>query len=352
MRTIKGPGLMLAQFLGPEPPFDRLDTLAAWTADMGYEAVQLPTFNPRVFDLEKGASSRTYCDDVKGLLSDHGIVLAELSTHRQGHILASHPAYDASSDGMAPPEVRHDPKARQEWAAHQIMLAAASARNLGLDRHATFSGSLLWPFIYPYPPRAGGLVEEAFAELAARWLPLLDAFDEGGVDVAFEIHPGEDLHDGVTFERFLDAVDQHPRANILYDPSHLYLQMMDYVGFIEVYAERIKCFHVKDAELKRSPRTGIWGGYQGWQQRAARFRSLGDGDIDFNAIFSAMTHIDYDGWAVVEWECCYKHPEEGAREGAEFVRRHIIPVADREFDATMQTAADRDRNRRILGLGG
>lgn len=351
MRTIKGPGLMLAQFLGPEPPFDRLDTLAAWTADMGYLAIQLPTFNPRIFDLERAASSRAYCDEIQGLLADHGLTIAELSTHRQGHVLASHPAYDAAFAAMAPAEVRDDRVKRQEWATSQLTQAAMAARHLGLDRHATFSGSLLWPFLYPYPPRPEGLVAEAFAELGRRWRPILDAFDDAGIDVAFEIHPGEDLHDGLTFEMFLDAVDQHPRANILYDPSHLYLQMIDYVGFIEVYAERIKCFHVKDAEFKRSPKTGLWGGYQGWKERAARFRSLGDGDIDFAEIFAAMTHIDYDGWAVVEWECCYKHPEEGAREGAEFVRRHIIPVADREFDATMQSAADRDRNRRLLGLG-
>ena len=351
MRTIRGPAIFLAQFIAPVAPYDRLETLAAWAAKMGYIGVQLPTFNPAIFDLAKAAESRDYCDEVKGLLAEHGLEISELSTHRQGHCVAVHPAYDLTLDAFGPEAVRRRPAARQAWAKEQLMLAAKASANLGLARHVTFSGSLLWPYLYLYPPRPFGLVEEGFAELARRWRPILDAFDDVGVDLAFEIHPGEDLHDGLTFELFLEKLGGHPRATILYDPSHLHLQGMDYVGFIEVYAERIRSFHVKDAEVRRSARTGLWGGYQNWPTRAGRFRSPGDGEIDFSAIFATLAEVDYAGWAVVEWECCIKHPDQGAAEGADLVRRHVIQVQERAFDANMQAeGVDRARNRAALGL--
>jgi len=351
MRTIRGPAVFLAQFIAPDPPYNRLDSLAAWAAARGYKGVQVPTFNPAIFDLARAASSLDYCREVKGMLAGQGLEITELSTHRQGHCVAAHPAYDLTLDVFAAPEVRGDARARAEWAKDQLLLAAKASANLGLERHVTFSGSLLWPYLYLYPPRPEGLIATGFKELAARWRPILDAFDEVGVDLAFEIHPGEDLHDGVTFEMFLDALGGHPRAHILYDPSHLYLQMIDYVGFLDVYRDRIKVAHIKDAEFNMSPRTGFWGGYQDWPTRAGRFRSLGDGDIDFGAVFSKLAEIDYAGWAVVEWECCIKHPDQGAAEGAAFVAEHIIEAQERAFDANMQArGADEARNRRILGL--
>jgi sugar phosphate isomerase/epimerase len=350
MRTIKGPAVFLAQFVGPEPPFDRLETLAAWAADRGFEGLQVPTFKPEVFDLDKAVESQTYCDEVKGRLADQGLSITELSTHRQGHLVAIHPAYDLTVDIFAPPHLRGNPPARQAWAVDQLMKAAEASRRLGLTRHVSFPGALLWPFLYLYPPRPAGLVEEGFAELARRWRPILDAFDAAGVDLCFEVHPGEDIHDGASFELFLDADDQHKRCNLLYDPSHLFLQHIDYLGFLDVYKDRVKVFHVKDAEWNTSPRVGTYGGYQSWFDRAGRFRSPGDGDIDFGAIFSKLAGQDYDGWAVLEWECCLKHPEDGAREGAAFIKDHIIRVQDRAFDVGMQAGADKARNRRVLGL--
>jgi len=350
VRTISGPAVFLAQFVGPEPPFDRLDTLAAWAAEKGFAGVQLPTFNPAVFDLDRAAESDAYCSEVIGLLADHGLKPTELSTHRQGHLVAIHPAYDEIVDVFAPPALREKPQARQTWAADQLLKAARASRRLGLARHATLSGSLLWPFIYAYPPRPEGLVAAGFAELARRWGPILDAFDEAGVDLLFEIHPGEDLHDGGTFERFLDALGSHPRIGILYDPAHLFLQHIDYLGFLRDFSERIGCVHVKDAEWNASSRTGVYGGYQPWIARPGRFRSPGDGDIDFGAVFSMLAENDFAGWAVLEWECCLKHPEVGAAEGAAFIRDHIIRVQPRAFDAGMQRSGDPARHARILGL--
>ncbi|UXT51029.1 sugar phosphate isomerase/epimerase [Agrobacterium tumefaciens] len=349
MKTIKGPAIFLAQFAGNEAPFDTLDNLGQWAASLGYKGIQVPT-DPKLFDLEKAAASKTYCDDIKGRLAEIGVEITELSTHIQGQLVAVHPVYDEMFDGFAPVELRGKPQARQEWAVNQLKCAAKASQHLGLKSHATFSGALAWPFVYPWPQRPAGLVEMAFAELGKRWTPILDVFEENGIDLCYELHPGEDLHDGITFERFLDATGNHPRANLLYDPSHFVLQAMDYLGFIDIYHERIRAFHVKDAEFNPTGRSGVYGGYQSWVDRPGRFRSLGDGHVDFGAVFSKLTQYDFDGWAVLEWECALKHPEDGAREGASFIENHIIRVTERAFDDFAKSGIDDAANRRLLGL--
>ena len=351
MKTLRGPGIFLAQFIGDGPPYDSLAGLARWAAGHGYIGIQVPTWDARLLDLERAASSQVYCDEIAGTCRDVGVEITELSTHLQGQLVAAHPAYDAVLDGFAPERVRGVPSVRQAWAVEQLKLAAAASQRFGLKAHATFSGALLWPNLYPWPQRPAGVVEDGFAELARRWRPILDSFDAAGVDLCYEIHPGEDLHDGVTFERFLAAVDGHARAHMLYDPSHFVLQCMDYLAFIDYYHSRIKMFHVKDAEYRRDGRTGVYGGYLPWLERAGRFRSLGDGQIDFRAVFSRFAQYDFAGWAVVEWECALKHPEDGAREGASFVRDHIIRVTPRAFDDFAAVNKDADLNRRLLGLG-
>ncbi|MCD7060872.1 sugar phosphate isomerase/epimerase family protein [Pelagibacterium xiamenense] len=350
MKTIKGPAIFLAQFAGDEPPFNSLDAICEWAAGLGYKGVQIPSWVSGFIDLEKAASSKDYCDELKGIAGKHGITITELSTHLQGQLVAVHPAYDTAFDGFAAPEVRGNPKARQEWAVNQLMMAAKASQNLGITEHATFSGALAWPYVYPWPQRPAGLVEEAFDELARRWTPILNAFDEAGVDVCYEIHPGEDLHDGVSYEMFLERVGNHPRANLLYDPSHFVLQQLDYIDYLDIYKDRIKMFHVKDAEFNPTGRQGVYGGFQSWADRAGRFRSLGDGQVDFAAIFSKLTTNDFDGWAVLEWECALKHPEDGAREGAQFIADHIIRVTEKAFDDFAGAGTDKAANRKMLGL--
>lgn len=350
MKTLKGPSIFLSQFISDQSPFNSLDTLAAWAAGLGYKAVQIPTHLPHIFDLAKAAQSRAYCDEIRGVLANVGIEISELSTHLQGQLVAVHPAYDVAFSGFARSEVAQDAVARQQWAVNNLKQAARASQNLGLTAHATFSGALAWPYFYPWPPRNAQLLDEAFRELATRWLPILNSFDEAGVDLCFELHPGEDLHDGVTFERFLALVDNHPRCNILYDPSHMLLQHLDYLGFIDYYHQRIKAFHVKDAEYLVSAKSGVYAGYQPWIDRPGRFRSLGDGQINFKAIFSKLAQYDYDGWATLEWECCLKSGEAGAREGAKFIADHIIPVADYAFDDFALREGEVGAVRRMLGL--
>lgn len=350
MKTIKGPALFLAQFAGDDAPFDSWDNITQWAASCGYQGVQVPSWDARLFDLDKAASSKDYCDEFKGVASANGVEVTELSTHLQGQLVAVHPAYDEAFDGFADPSVRGNPNARQAWAVDQVMKSLTASKHMGIGNHATFSGALAWPYVYPWPQRPAGLIETAFDELANRWRPILNHAEDCGVNVCYEIHPGEDLHDGITFEMFLERVDNHVRCNMLYDPSHFVLQCLDYIDHIDIYKDRLKMFHVKDAEFNATGKQGVYSGYQSWVDRAGRFRSLGDGQVDFAAIFSKMAANDFDGWAVVEWECCLKHPEDGAREGAKFVSDHIIRVTERAFDDFADGGTDDEANRRMLGI--
>ncbi len=349
-RTMKGPGIFLAQFAGEDAPFNSLGAIARWAAGLGYKGVQIPTWDRRLFDLEKAAASKTYCDEIRGVCAEAGVEITELSTHLQGQLVAVHPAYDLQFDAFAPAAVHGDPKARQQWAVAQVKAAARASRHLGLATTVSFTGALAFPYIYPWPQRPAGLIEEAFGELSRRWRPILDAYEEEGVDVAYEIHPGEDVFDGATFEMFLEALGGHARCAINYDPSHFVLQQLDYLAFIDIYHERIRAFHVKDAEFNPTGRQGVYSGYQGWIDRAGRFRSLGDGQVDFAGIFSRLARHGYDSWAVLEWECCLKSPEQGAAEGAPFIASHIIEVTDKAFDDFAGGATDRARILSMLGL--
>ncbi|WP_110994712.1 sugar phosphate isomerase/epimerase family protein [Pseudomonas sichuanensis] len=350
MKTLKGPSLHLAQFSSDNPPFDSLDSIAGWAAQLGFKALQVPAWDARLFDVALAAQSTGYCDEIKGQLAGHGLQISELTTHMFGQLVAVHPAYDPLCDAFAPASLAGRPAARTDWAIEQMKLAARASRNLGLADMGTFSGALAWPYLFPFPQRPKGLVEAAFEELARRWRPILDVCDEQGVNLCFEIHPAEDLHDGTSFERFHALVGEHERCRILFDPSHFVLQQLDYLAYLDLYHPLIRMFHVKDAEFNPSGRQGVYGGYSDWAERAGRFRSLGDGQVDFKAIFAKLAQYDFDGWATLEWECCLKDQEVGAREGVEFIDRHIIQVTGQVFDDFAGAPLAPGQIQRMLGL--
>lgn len=347
---IKGPAIFLAQFAGDDAPFNSLEAITKWAASLGYKGVQIPTFDGRLFNLDLAAESETYCDEVKGICADAGVEITDLSTHLQGQLVAVNPAYDLVFDAFAPDHCKNNPQKRQAWAVDQVKKAAVVSNRLGLKTSVSFTGSLAFPYLYPWPQRPEGLIEEAFAELGRRWVPILNEYRDNGVTIGFEIHPGEDVFDGATYEMFVDATQNHDCALINYDPSHFLLQHMDYLAFIDLYHDRINAFHVKDAEFNPDGRQGVYSGYQSWVNRAGRFRSLGDGQVDFAAIFSKLTQYGYDSWAVLEWECCIKSAEQGAAEGAPFIASHLIESPKSAFDDFAGGARDADTISAMLGL--
>ena len=348
MSGIKGPGIFLAQFLRDEEPYNNLVNIGKWVAELGYKGVQIPTWDGRVIDLDKAAKSKDYCDELKGTLKQAGLEVTELSAHLQGQVLAIHAAFEIAFQPFYPQGL--EDKERAEWATGELKKAVMASVNMGLNSVPVLSGAFAWHMIYPWPQRPAGLIEEAFKELHKRWRPVLDLAQENGIAISFELHPGSDIFDGATFEMFLDISDNHPAACLCYDPSHFVLQQLDYLEFIQLYGQRIKSFHVKDAEFRPSGRVGVYGGYQSWAKRAGRFRSLGDGQVDFTQIFTLLAEAGYTGWAVLEWECCVKSPEQGAAEGAPFIAEHIIEVTEVAFDDFAGGQTDVERNRKILGL--
>lgn len=349
MASMQGPAVFLAQFLRDHEPFSNLSSIGRWFAEMGYKGVQIPAWDKRVIDLDTAAASPGYCDDYRALLDGLGLQPTELAAYLQGQVLAVHPAYEVGFEAFHPPGLRGE--ARTQWAAAELAKSIRASANLGLRNIPVLSGGFAWHLAYPWPQRPAGLIDEAFQELARRWRPLLDLAQDHGCVFGYEPHPGSDVFDGATFELFLEHTGNHPAAGINYDPSHLLLQQLDYLAFIQLYGERIVGFHVKDAEFRPNGRVGVYGGYQPWRRRAGRFRSPGDGQVDFRRVFTLLTEAGFEGWAVLEWECCVKSPEQGAAEGAAFIARHIMETTTVAFDDFAGGKRDVAANRKILGIG-
>jgi len=350
MGKIKGPAIFLAQFLRDEPPYNNLQNIGKWVADLGYKGVQIPTWDARVIDLDKAAASKDYCDALVGTLQEIGLTPTEMGAHLQGQVLAMNNVYKTAFGGFYPKGLNDTEII--EWATDQLKKSITVSKHMGLSAVPVLSGGFAWHMVYPWPQRPAGLIDEAFNEMVKRWKPILDFANENGITIAYELHPGSDIFDGATFEIFLDKTDNHPAACLNYDPSHFVLQQLDYLQFIQLYGERITAFHVKDAEFNPNGRVGVYGGYQGWAGRAGRFRSLGDGQVDFKRVFTLLAEAGYEGWAVLEWECCVKSPEQGAAEGAPFITEHIIETTDVAFDDFAGGESDQQMNRQILGIPG
>jgi len=344
---IKGPGIFIAQFATDAPPRNNIDNFATWAAGLGYKGVQLPAWDSRFIDLDKAAESKTYCDEYAGKLKAKGITVIDMFA-LQGQMIAFHPAFDELFAGFHPKGLKGN--ALVEWAQDQLKKCVKASVNLGCRGVPTLSGGLYWPFIYPWPQRPAGIVETAYKELAKRWLPVLNFAKDNGKTINYEIHPGCDIFDGATFDMFLEYTGNHEAVGINYDPSHFILQQLDLYGFITMYKDRIKGVHVKDGEFVSSPKQGVYSGMQPWGQRAGRFRTVGDGQIDFKRMFGLLTEIGFDGWAVLEWEDPVRDAEEAAKRCASFIADHLITPPAYAFDNFLDSGADDAANKRILGI--
>lgn len=319
---LKGPAIFLAQGFG-KPGWTTLEECAKTAGSLRYEGMQLPLWVGDLINLNTAAMSTTYCQQLLGKATEAGCPIVEVANHVETQLVRCTPAYQKLFDGFGPEKFRGNPTAMLAWAQERALLSVRAAKNLGLDRVAAFSGTSIFHLMYPWPQRPAGLVQAAMHALAKAWLPVFNLGEELGVDICFELHPGEDLHDGDSFEMFLRYVGNHPRCKILLDLSHFVLagmSMQNMLDFVRKFKDRIRMFHVKDAEFNPTAGGGAYGSFNDWGKRQGRFRSTGDGQIDYLSVFNLLKELELDLWATVEWEdCAGKGWNQGVHEGAEYV---------------------------------
>lgn len=319
---LKGPAIFLAQGFGKEG-WKTLEECAKTAGSLRYEGMQLPLWVGDLINLNTAAMSTTYCQQLLGKAKEAGCPIVEVANHVETQLVRCTPAYQKLFDGFGPEQFRGNPQAMLAWAQERALLSVRAAKNLGLDRVAAFSGTSIFHLMYPWPQRPAGLVQAAMNALAKAWLPVFNLGEELGVDICFELHPGEDLHDGDSFELFLRYVGNHPRCKILLDLSHFVLAgmtMENMLDYIQNFKDRIRMFHVKDAEFNPTAGGGAYGSFNDWGKRQGRFRSTGDGQIDYLSVFNLLAELGLELWATVEWEdCAGKGWNQGVEEGAEYV---------------------------------
>lgn len=341
-------GIFVAQYLG-QPGCEDLMATARTMAGIGYKQLQL---TPDCFDLAAAAASQGWCvDNLIGPLGELGLRVSEVSFHIPGQLMAVHPAYAAQYRGFLPAALQPGAtlQTMYEWGVEQTKRVIDASVNLGINAAVGFTGSLGWPYMYPWPQRPGGLVAELFRELAARWAPIVEYAHDRNVLLAFELHPDEDVHDGTTFERFHDALTKQGLSpsvvddvGINYDPSHLVLQQLDYLEFLSTYLNWIYAYHVKDAVFEPNGKQGVYGGYAPWSERAGRFCTPGTGQVDFAAIEEILA---WTNPAVVEWEDPRQDALQGARWANQYLTTGTVPYEDviepaAAFDDFAQTDVD------------
>lgn len=328
---LKGPAIFLAQGW-KKPGWTTLEECARTAASLGYKGLQGFLWGGGPIDVELAAQSTTYCEDIQATATGAGCSIVELADHCDSQLVSCSPTYARLHAWPAPEAIRRDRKAVKEWAQERAKNVVRATRNFGFDRVAMFSGTYLFPFLYPWPQRPQGLVEAGFNALAKDWLPILDLADQLGVDLCYELHPGEDLMCGDTFNRFLPYVKNHPRCKILLDLSHMVLagmKMEHMLSYIDSNAARIGMMHVKDGELCPNGGGAVYSGYNSWPKRQSRFRSLGDGQISYAEVFALLKQLGLDLWATVEWEdCAGKGWAQGVREGAAYVQAWLDGTAE------------------------
>lgn len=316
-----------------------LEELAAKAADWGYDGLELACWGDHL-DVRRAAEDEAYCAGRRELLGAHGLDLFAISNHLVGQAVCDR--IDERHRAILPGHVWGDgePEGVRQRAAEEMKRTARAAANLGVGVVNGFTGSSIWHLLYSFPPVTPAMVDAGYADFAARWTPIFDAFEGVGVKFALEVHPTEIAFDVVTAHRALEAVDDHPAFGFNYDPSHLAYQGVDCVAFLLEFSGRIHHAHMKDVWWAESPRrSGVFGGHLefGDRERFWDFRSLGRGLVPFEEVIRALNRIGYEGPLSVEWEDPGMDREFGAREACDFLRALDFPPSDTVFDAAFET---------------
>jgi sugar phosphate isomerase/epimerase len=311
------------------------ETLCEKAAGFGYDGLELACWGDH-FDVDKAATSKTYCKERWAILKDHGLTCYSISHHLMGQLVCDN--IDSRHKDFATPDVWGDgkPEGVRKRAAKKMIKTSKAAANMGLQIVNGFTGSSIWQYLYSFPPASPEMIEAGFQDFAKRWIPILDGFKKNGVRFALEVHPTEIAFDIASAERALKAVKNHSAFGFNYDPSHFGYQGVDYVKFIRTFPKRIFHVHIKDAWWGHGDGTvGVFGGHTEFAdpRRYWDFRSPGHGDIAFEDIMVALNDIGYAGPLSVEWEDSRMDREHGAAESAEFVRAIDFPSSNIAFDA-------------------
>ena len=312
-----------------------LAELAEKATGFGYDGLELACWGDH-FDVDRAATDDDYCRARRELLADHGLGCWAISHHLAGQLVCD--PNDERSDAFAPDEVKGDPEAKREWAVKTMQNAARAAKRLGVSVVCGFTGSFIWHLLYSFPPVPAAAIDQGFQRFADLWHPILDVFEDCGVRFALEVHPTEIAFDISTAQRALETIGGREVFGFNFDPSHLKWQGMDPVRFIDEFPDRIYHVHMKDAAVTLDGRSGILSSHLdfGAPGRGWDFRSVGRGDVDFEAIIRALNRIGYQGPLSVEWEDPGMDREHGARESCEFVKRIDFAPSNLAFDGAFE----------------
>ena len=299
-----------------------LDDLAQKAASWGFDGLELASWGDH-FEVDRALAESDYIPSVHELLNRHGLKCWSISNHLVGQAVCD--PIDSRHRAILPAEVwgDGDPEGVRGRAARRMMDTARAAAQLGVSTVTGFTGSSIWNKLYSFPPNDFAEIEKGYEDFAERWKPILDVFAQEGVRFALEVHPTEIAYDFVTTRKTLDAIGNRPEFGLNFDPSHMMPQFLDPAEFIAEFADRIYHVHVKDSVRRLNGRRSILGSHLefGEPDRGWDFVSAGRGDVDFDAMFRALTRIGYPGPLSIEWEDSGMDREFGAQEAVAFVRR-------------------------------
>jgi len=309
-----------------------LGELAPKARGFGFDGLELACWGDHL-DVDRAATDQAYCDARTALLAAHDLGCWAISHHLAGQLVCD--LNDARSDAFAPAATHGNPDAKREWAVETMKNTARAARNLGVPVVCGFTGSSIWHLLYSFPPVTPEMIDAGYRQFAELWHPILDVFDECGVRFALEVHPTEIAFDIVSAHSALEALDRREAFGFNFDPSHLEWQGMEPARFIDEFPDRIYHVHMKDAAVTLDGRTGLLSSHLpfGVPERGWDFRSVGRGDVDFEAIIRALNRVGYGGPLSVEWEDSGMDREHGARESCAFVREIDFAPSRVAFDA-------------------
>jgi sugar phosphate isomerase/epimerase len=312
-----------------------LEELAPKAKEFGYDGLELACWGDH-FEVDKALEDDNYCQSRWDILEKNGLSCVAISNHLVGQAMCDN--IDARHEAILDPRIWGDgsPAGVQQRARDEMADTARAAAKFGVKVVNGFTGSSIWPLLYSFPPNQPDQIDAGYRDFADKTNPVWDVFDEVGVKFAHEVHPTEIAFDIASAERMLDAVDRREAVGFNYDPSHLGYQGVDYVLFIEKFADRLYHAHMKDVWWSSKPmEAGVFGGHTefGDRRRFWDFRSVGRGSIDFEEIIRALNEIGYDGPLSVEWEDSGMDREAGAAEAASFLKKIDFKPSEIAFDA-------------------